>query len=900
VFRLTLRNILRRKLRYALTTLAVVLGVAFLSTSFFLTDHIRDTFDELASDIAGQSDLTIRTSVGEGNRTNRLPVPEGVLNFVSSDIVGITAIAPVVFVPQVAPIVVGDDGVAALIPARGPQFGGNHGEGSALSQIYLTAGRDPQWLGSLNEDPALVGEFALDNRSVTINNMVLGEVYSVSSPTGNRDFTLVGQFNFGAPDENKTVGASLSTFEMRTAQEFLNMEGLLTQVDLLLDPGVDASQVMAQVQNGLDQAMEQFLLELPTYSPELQELLAPYFGAILEVVPAETIVDENQQAFDQFVSIISNVLLAFAIIAVVVSTFIINNTFSIVLGQRVRELALLRALGATGRQVSRSVRGEAVIIGTVATIIGLIVGYFLATFLRFLLVVLDFGNLPGALPVRPRTIVVALLVGVGATLGSAIGPSRKVRTIPPVAALRDDVRLTPAGLRRRLQAGGFMTLAGIALLALGMAGDLATRPLLLSLGLGALGTFLGVYLLSPVIARPIADFVGWPIQKLFKVPGRLARENARRSPRRTAATAAALTIGLALVSLAAVVSDSMKATFVGGIDESVRSDLFIYTGNFDPMSGLPDDLALGLRELTQNHPELIDSLVVYRGGLGAMVIEGSTKDVFSADLDHIDDHLDLKLIAGSSASPPVNGATESLLVHVDPADDLDLDIGSLLVAEFPGERSVTFSVGGIFEDSSMLGNWVVDNGTFDRYLPRAIDNSMSVAYNEAAGTEQARFAVETVTNEFPQATVQNSLELRKSVEAQLDQLLAIITVFLGLSLLIAVLGITNTLALSVYERTRELGLLRAVGMTRRQLRRMVRWEAVIIALFGGLLGVAMGVLFGLAAIAAIPETFVDVVSVPVAKLLQYLVVAGVFGLLAAILPARRAARLNVLEAISHH
>jgi len=445
-----------------------------------------------------------------------------------------------------------------------------------------------------------------------------------------------------------------------------------------------------------------------------------------------------------------------------------------------------------------------------------------------------------------------------------------------------------------------MTLAGIALLALGMAGDLATRPLLLSLGLGALGTFLGVYLLSPVIARPIADFVGWPIQKLFKVPGRLARENARRSPRRTAATAAALTIGLALVSLAAVVSDSMKATFVGGIDESVRSDLFIYTGNFDPMSGLPDDLALGLRELTQNHPELIDSLVVYRGGLGAMVIEGSTKDVFSADLDHIDDHLDLKLIAGSSASPPVNGATESLLVHVDPADDLDLDIGSLLVAEFPGERSVTFSVGGIFEDSSMLGNWVVDNGTFDRYLPRAIDNSMSVAYNEAAGTEQARFAVETVTNEFPQATVQNSLELRKSVEAQLDQLLAIITVFLGLSLLIAVLGITNTLALSVYERTRELGLLRAVGMTRRQLRRMVRWEAVIIALFGGLLGVAMGVLFGLAAIAAIPETFVDVVSVPVAKLLQYLVVAGVFGLLAAILPARRAARLNVLEAISHH
>ena len=329
MFRLTLRNILRRKLRYALTTLAVVLGVAFLSTSFFLTDHIRDTFDELANDIAGQSDLTIRTSVGEGSRMNRLPVPEGVLKFVTSDIDGVAAVAPGILVPQVAPIVVGVDGVAAPIPGNGPQFGGNHGEIPELTQTYLTGGRAPQWLGSLKDDPTLIGEFALDNRSVTINNMVLGQVYSVSSSTGNRDFTLVGQFNFGAPDENKTVGASISTFELRTAQEFLNMEGLLSQVDILLDEGADAHQVMAEIQTGLDQAMGQFLLDLPTYSPEIQELLAPYFGATLEVVTFETIVDETQEDFDQFVSIISSVLLAFAIIAVVVSTFIINNTFSI-------------------------------------------------------------------------------------------------------------------------------------------------------------------------------------------------------------------------------------------------------------------------------------------------------------------------------------------------------------------------------------------------------------------------------------------------------------------------------------------------------------------------------------------------------------------------------------------
>tara|TARA_B100000586_G_scaffold117597_1_gene84745 strand:- start:225 stop:1013 length:789 start_codon:yes stop_codon:yes gene_type:complete len=261
--------------------------------------------------------------------------------------------------------------------------------------------------------------------------------------------------------------------------------------------------------------------------------------------------------------------------------------------------------------------------------------------------------------------------------------------------------------------------------------------------------------------------------------------------------------------------------------------------------------------------------------------------------------MDLQVVGGATDGPATAGTDGTILVHVDPAEDLNLEVGSTIVGGFPGDREATFTVAAIIADSTMLGNWVVDTPTFDRFLPDAPDSFVSVVYSPEADMGDARIAVESITDSYPQLTVEDKAELRASTQAQLDQLLAVITVFLGLSLFIAVLGITNTLALSIFERTRELGLLRAIGMTRRQLRQMVRWEAVIISLFGGLLGVAMGVLFGLAAIAAIPETFVDIVSIPVRKLGFYLLVSGAFGMVAAIFPARRASRLNVLDAIGY-
>jgi len=900
VFRLTLRNISRRKLRFALTTLAVVLGVTFLSTSFFLTDKLRDTFDELAGDITGELDLAIRTSIDDdGERLNRLPVPADVLPLVA-DVPGIGSIAPTVVGWNVVPLYTNDEGdLAAVSNGGAPQLGVNMGglEGhpsDGLEQMFITAGRSPERTGSLH-DPSMVGEFVLDNRTADDHDYVIGETYTVSAPGGNRRFLLVGTANFGDPDENKAVGANVSAFDLETVQELTGLEGLYTEIAIALDDGADEATVMAEIGRRLEQATVEFRAMLAAVPEEHRDHLAAFAEAELEVVTAATKIAEDKSDFDQFISIISSVLLAFAIIAVVVSAFIINNTFSIVIGQRVRELALLRALGATGRQVSRSVRLEAVVVGVVATVLGLVGGFLLASLLRWVLVAIGFGELPGAIPVRVRTIVVAAVVGIGATLLSAIGPSRRVRRIPPVAALRDDVRLTPTGLRRRLIVGTAVTAAGTGALAIGMTVDMATRSILTAVGGGALATFIGVYLLSPVVTRPVATVLGWPIRRVYKVPGRLATDNARRSPRRTAATAAALTIGLALVSLAAVVSDSMKATFLTAIDESVRADLLLHTASFEPSAGFSTELGRDLQGLAVERPELVESVMVGRWALGAASADGAQRDLSAVDLRVMADHLDIKVVDGT----PFGAGSDGVLLHVDPARDMGIGVGDLLTLDFPGSRSVDLTVAAVFSDSTMLGNWVVDVSIFDRYLPTAPDAWLSVDFTDGADPAAARSEIESLSAAYPQVIVENRAELRESSQAQLDQLLSIIQVFLGLSLLIAVLGITNTLALSVYERTRELGLLRAVGMTRRQLRRMVRWEAVIIALFGGLLGVAMGVLFGLAAIAAIPETFVDIVSIPYASLFGYLLVSGAFGMVAAILPARRAARLDVLDAISH-
>jgi len=893
LFKLTLRNIRGRKLRYALTTFAVVLGVAFLSTSFFLTDRIRETFDDLALDIVGEADLAVRASFGDGDRRNQLPIPAELTRVVTSDIPGVATVEASIIAFGVVPLYV-EDGKPQAVASAGaaPGLGFNFNGVDGFNNIWVVKGRAPEHVASPDGEE-VVGEFALATNVAEDHNFAIGEIYTISAPSGNRDFTLVGLVHWGSADKNKAVWATVTVFDNWTAQEFLNRQGRYDSLSVLLEPEADRAEVATLIQAEIDAAVAEFKLMVWLLPEEEQQAYTALDSIELEVVTSDVLVEENKSDFDLFLSIFSTVLLVFAVIAVLVSAFIINNTFTIVIGQRIRELGLLRSLGATGRQISRSVRIEALIIGAVATVVGLISGYLLATLLSWVLSNYGFGNILGGIPVRPRTVLAATVVGVGSTLLSSLGPSNKVRSITPVEALREGAGFTPTGMTRRLLVGSGVTMVGVALLAVGMLTNLGTRSLLTALGAGALVTFLGVYLLSPVIARPVVNLLGRPLQRIFKIPGRLARENAGRSPRRTAATAAALTVGLALVSLAAVVGDSAKATVNQILDDSIEADLFV-RGPTD-ITGFSNELNERIRDVAEQRPDLIESSIGYRFGFSAIEVEGSRKAVASADLDTLSGHMDLGLVEGD----PDRYGSDGLLVHVDPATDLGLKIGTQLTVGFQGGQETVLTVAAIFEDAALLGNWVVDNSTIKEHLPQTQDVFVSVLYPPGADQAVSRAAVEAVAADYPQASMEDRDEFRENMSARLDRVLVVITVLLALSLLIAVLGITNTLALSVYERTRELGLLRAIGMTRRQLRRMVRWEAVIIALFGGILGLAIGVLFGIAAIAAMPEAFIRVTSVPTMTLLVYLGVAGLFGVAAAIFPARRAARLDILKAISY-
>jgi len=858
VFKLTFRNLFEKKIRFALTTLAVVLGVTFVVGVFVLTDSLRSTFGDLATEIAEGTDLTVRTPQDLGDDFDRPPVPESVAAIVG-DVDGVAEVFPGVAAVNVA--IVDGDG-EAIEPQGPPQLGFNF----STANLFMVEGREP----------AADGEVVIDTTTVDDNDLVVGRTYAINGPTDQESFELVGTFNFGAPDSNTSVGQTMAAFDLETAQRFLGFEGTYLEIGLRVDDGANRAAVQAAVEEAV--------------------------GPDYEVITQEAAAQETEDEFNEFIDIFNNILLAFAIVAVFVSAFIINNTFQIVLGQRVRELGLLRAVGASGRQVSRSVVLESGLVGVFSTLIGIGLGVLVGIGLRGLLNSAGFALPDGPVELRLRTVIVAIVIGMGVTLLSSIAPARRARRIPPIAALGEGLTPTTAGLGRRVTTGGVMTFLGAVLLALGLFGGLDTAPLLTLISLGALLVFIGVNVLSPVFARQVAHAIGRPISGLFGIPGRLARENAAREPRRTSSTAGALMIGLALVAMAAVVGDSVKRSFLDTLDNAVEADYFVRSNraNFDPTAGFSVQVRSDLEALDE-----IDTTVGYRFGLESISVDDSTKNLFSTEFATVSDHIDADVRSGSiSDADPLT----SILLHEDPAEDLGLVIGDPVDVTFPDGETETLTVAAIYADSTILDNWVIDLALWDRHFNRndlafvtatitGLSDDLADAEQESL-IESSGVAVASVLDDYPGVNGENRVEFRQSQEDQLDSFLATIQIFLVLALVIALVGIANTLALSVFERTREIGLLRAVGMTRRQLRRTVRWEAAIVAVFGALLGIALGVVFGIAATVAIPDTFVSTVSIPVFTLVVYVIVAGVAGLVAAFFPARRAGRMDVLDAIA--
>ncbi len=850
MLRLTLKNLAGNRVRFALTAFAVVLAVSFVVSSFVLTDGLRQQFDGLSAEIVEGTDLMVRPVEPELGETPNLP-DSIVAQVAATD--GVATAAALVQAPDNSIRPIPPDG--ELIGTNGPpQLAMNWVDDPVLSSFTLVDGRAP----------AADGEFAMDVDAAAKHGFTLGATYQVLTPTGTVSETLTGLTRFGS--DNATLGATLMQFPTASLQRLTGA------------PGIDS--VAVELSADADRAAVQAALGS----------LAP--GT--EVIDNATLLSEQQDGFNQGISIMGNVLLGFAAVSLFVSIFIIYNTFAIVLGQRTRELGLLRLVGADPRQIRRSVLGEALVIGIVSSVLGIGAGALVAQGLAALFDALG-ASLPDMdLVISTRTVIVALVVGIGATMISAVGPARKASRVAPIVALRDGAAAGTRTGRVRLAVGTLILAAGLAAGGSGLFAASGTAAIVGLLGLGAAAVFIGVTLVSPVAAVPVIRVLSWPARATAGVAGRLAGQNAGRNPQRTATTAAALMIGLAAVTMALVVGESVKAELRSTLASSVTAD-YIATddsGNFPAglvpaLSASPDVAAVsGFR-----YDEVLTG-----GAVDGTA--GERTEVSGARLGQVPALFDLDVTEGS-LTDWAGTVADPVAVAETEASRLGLTLGDTVGMDFASGQHRDLTVVAVFADEYVVETpYLLDVSTWDAVGAAPADEWAAFALVDGVDQGRAAALAGELTAAYPQVDIDTPGQFADKVAGFVDQALTAVNAMVALAVVIALIGIANTLALSVFERTRELGLLRAVGMSRRQLRRMIRLEASLVALFGAALGVLTGLGFGWAAVIALPDTITETVAVPGTRIAALVAVAGFAGLLAAWGPARRASRLDVLEAIA--
>ena len=842
MLKVTLKGLLEHKIRFLLTTFAVVIGVGFVVGTLVLTDSVRAQFNQLFTDINQGIDLQVKGNdqFDQGAFGQSPPIPDTLVSQIAA-LPGVKAVGP--NAGGIPALVFAKDG-KPVTPVGGPPLAVTWAANSPNQALQAVSGGPP----------TVDDEVGLDVDVAKKAGVIVGDSVKIQTPKGPGTYKVAGIASFGSG--NALAGATLVAFTLPEAQRLYDLVGKVQSIDVAVASGANVD----------------------TVSQEIQAILPPE----AKVVSAAQVVSDSQKGVSGVVDIFGNVLLGFAGVTLFVSAFLISNTFTIVVGQRVRELALLRAIGASPRQIATSVLGEALVVGLFASVIGMGLGILIALGLQALLSAFGFGTSGTALVISARPFIAAAVIGLGVTLVSSINPAWKATTIPPVAGLRDGFTFRGLSMRVRGIAGAVMVALGGAALAWALFTHPGTAPLLFGMIAGAVLVFLGVAMLSPVAAGPVAHVIGVGLRP-FKTSGHLAEENAARNPRRTASTASALMIGLALVTLALVVGTSIKSSFTNTINNSISANWYVTTGSF---YGFDPAVAKSMQAL----PEL-SAVAAVRQGM--VQVDGSTKQVSAVDFGVLPQVFNINVVAGG----PTAGQP-GILVQQDPAKDQNLSVGDQLTVVFNDTGPVTLPVVGIYKDSGVLGNWIVDMDTFAANTTTQLDTYVAANTTKGVDEPTARSAIENALTAYPDLKLQDRKQFSATQLATIDSLLVVVNVFLFLAILIAVIGIVNTLALSVFERTRELGLLRAVGMTRRQLKRMVRLEAVIVAVFGAILGVIIGLVFGLAVTSALPPSIISTTSVPVITLVILVVLAGLVGVVAAIWPARRASKLNVLDAIS--
>ncbi len=845
-----LRGLFARKLRTALTALAIVLGVAMVSGTYVLTDSITKAFDAIFTDVYQGTDATVTGrapfDLAHGQGSVPAPFEEAVLQAVLAT-------------EGVDDAIGGVAGEAQLVGADGRviAYGGAPNLGfsvdptkPAFNTLVLVEG---DW-------PA-TDEVVIDASTVGKADLVVGAEIGVQAAGQLEKLRISGVVRYGGVDS--IGGATLTGFDLATAQRLFGKKGQLDQIRVRAEEGVEA--------------------------PALVSRLAETLPQSVAVRTGEAQAREDSADTNEFLRFLQDFLLAFAGISLFVGSFVIGNALSITIAQRTREFATLRTLGASRAQVLRTVLLEAFVVGVIASAVGLLLGLGLARGLFWLFDLVGFTLPNQGLVFETRTAVVSMLVGTLTTVGASLRPAMRATRVPPIAAVREGATLPESRFVRLRTPGAVAAIAGgFAALAYGLFRDgLGTTTLLAWLGVGALLVFIGVTLFSARLIRPLAGLLGQPGVRLGGVAGRLARDNARRNPQRTASTASALMIGLALVTLVATLAAGIVQTFTHAIESQFDADFAVTAqNNFTPIPIAAAEAVAAVPGIEAIGSVRTGEVQVFGKAIFATAVDPGTRDVLSIDW-----------VVGSKDTLATLGQ-DGAIVDEEYATAHGLKLGSPLEVTFVSGATRTFALEGILDPpsgGSPFGRVTVSTEVWDAENA-GLKNLYTLISMTGGGTVENQRILDEALAAFPNAKAQTNQAFIDNQIGGLSSILNILYVLLALSVLVSLFGIVNTLYLTVFERTREIGMLRAIGTTRRQIRRMIRHESVITALIGGVIGIALGVALAVLLVARVE--FIEF-ALPVVQLVGFAVASIVIGIVAAILPARRAARLDPLEALHY-